>query len=135
MDDDVVKAAISLGMSVGKALAGEGIQAVGLGNIGERSMLSALAVTTAVMKEDLKKASARSGFSIQLSDVGDFAKDPVGTLAMVGSAEIAALFGLTVEAARRGIMVVFDNAVTGAAVLAAQAVYPEIKTIFPICLL
>ena len=53
-------------------------------------------------------------------------------LAMVGSAEIAALFGLTVEAARRGIMVVFDNAVTGAAVLAAQAVYPEIKNyIFP----
>ena len=36
MDDDVAKAAISLGMSVGKALAGEGIQAVGLGNIGER---------------------------------------------------------------------------------------------------
>ena len=95
-------------------------------------MLSALAVTTAVMKEDLKEASARSGFSIHLSDVGDFAKDPVGTLAMVGSAEIAALFGLTVEAARRGIMVVFDNAVTGAAVLAAQAVYPEIKNyIFP----
>lgn len=132
MDDDVVAAAISLGMSVGKALAGEGIQAVGLGNIGERSMLSALAVTTAVMKEDLKKASARSGFSIHLSDVGDFAKDPVGTLATVGSAEIAALFGLTVEATRRGIMVVFDNAVTGAAVLAAQAVYPEIKNyIFP----
>ena len=53
-------------------------------------MLSALAVTAAVMKEDLKKASARSGFSIQLSDVGDFAKDPVSALAMVGSAEIAA---------------------------------------------
>lgn len=90
-------------------------------------MLSALAVTTAVMKDDLQKASAKSGFSIRLSDVGDFAKDPVGTLAQVGSTEIAALFGLVVQAAREGIMVVFDNAVTGAAVLAAVTVYPEIK--------
>lgn len=132
MDDEVVAGAISIGMSVGKTLASQGIQVVGLGNIGERSMLSALAVTTAVMKEDLQKASARSGFSIRLSDVGDFAKDPVGTLAQVGSTEIAALFGLVVQAAREGIMVVFDNAVTGAAVLAAVTVYPEIKNyIFP----
>ncbi len=132
MDDDVVAAAVSIGMSVGKTLAAQGVQAVGLGNIGERSMLSALAVTTAVMREDLEKASAKQGFSIRLSDVGDFAKDPLGTLAQVGSAEIAALFGLIVEAARMGIIVVFDNAVTGAAALAAASVYPEIKNyLFP----
>ncbi len=132
MDDEIVEGAISVGMSVGKTLASQGVQAIGLGNIGERSMLSALAVTTAVMKEDLQKASARSGFSIRLSDVGDFAKDPVDTLAQVGSTEIAALFGLVVQAAREGMMIVFDNAVTGAAVLAAVTVYPEIKNyIFP----
>ena len=128
MDDEVVAGAIS----VGKTLASQGVQVVGLGNIGERSMLSALAVTTAIMKEDLQKASAKSGFALRLSDVGDFSKDPVGTLAQVGSTEIAALFGLVVQAAREGIMVVFDNAVTGAAVLAAVTVYPDIKNyIFP----
>ncbi len=132
MDDDVVAAAVSIGMSVGKTLAGQGVQAIGLGNIGERSMLSALAVTTAVMKGDLEEASKRQGFALRLSDVGDFAKDPLGTLAQVGSAEIAAIFGLVVQAARSGIIVVFDNAVTGAAALAAASVYPEIKNyLFP----
>ena len=132
MDDEVVSAAVSIGMSVGKTLAGQGVKAIGLGNIGERSMLSALAVTTAVMRDDLEEASKRQGFAIRLSDVGDFAKDPLGTLAQVGSAEIAALFGLIVEAARMGIIVVFDNAVTGAAALAAASVYPEIKNyLFP----
>lgn len=65
-------AAISVGMSVGKTLAGQGIEVIGLGNIGERSMLSALAVTTAIMKEDLKKASGKTGFALNISDVGRF---------------------------------------------------------------
>lgn len=62
MDDEVVKGAITLGMSVAKTLAGQGIQAVGLGNIGERYPLSALAVTASIMKEDLMKVSAKGGF-------------------------------------------------------------------------
>ncbi len=50
----------------------------------------------------------------------------------MGSAEIAALFGFVVEAARKGMIVVFDNAVTGAAVLSAVTVYPEIRNfVFP----
>ena len=132
MDDEVVKGAITLGMSVAKTLAGQGIQAVGLGNIGERFPLSALAVTASIMKEDLMKVSAKGGFSLKLYGVGNFAENPVGNLAEVGSAEIAALFGFVVEAAKNRMMVVFDNAVTGAAVLAAVTVYPEIKNfVFP----
>lgn len=132
MTEEAVKAAVSLGMSVAGTLSAQGVEAVGLGNIGERSMLSALSVTAAVMKEELQEASKQGGFQIHLSDVGDFATDPMGILAKVGSAEIAMLFGLVVGAARRGMMIVFDNAVTGAAVLAAVSVYPEIKNfIFP----
>lgn len=132
MDDEVVENAISLGMSVAKTLAAQGVEAAGIGNIGERSLLSALAVTASIMKEDLMKVSQGSSFQLSLSGVGDFAKDPVGNLAEVGSAEIAALFGFVVEAARKGMIVVFDNAVTGAAVLAAVTVYPEIRNfIFP----
>lgn len=132
MDDDVTEAAISLGMSVAKSVATQGVQAVGLGNIGERSLLSALAVTASIMKEDIQKVSSKAGFQIQLSGIGNFAENPVGNLSEVGSAEIAALFGFIVEAARRGLIVVFDNAVTGAAVLAAVTCYPEIKNfVFP----
>ena len=132
MDDEAVAQAISLGMSVAKTLASQGVQAAGLGNIGERSLLSALAVTAAVMKEDLMKVSSAGGYSIRLAGIGNFAENPVGNLAEVGSAEIAALFGFVVEAARNGMIIVFDNAVTGAAVLAAVTVYPEIRNfIFP----
>lgn len=53
-------------------------------------------------------------------------------LAQVGSAEIAALFGFIVQAAREGMAVVFDNAVTGAAALGAVTAYPEIRDyLFP----
>lgn len=132
MDDEVVNGAVSIGMSVAKTLASQGVEAAGIGNIGERSLLSALAVTAAVMKEDLMKVSARGGYSIRLAGIGNFAENPIGNLAEVGSAEIAALFGFVVEAARNGMIVVFDNAVTGAAVLAAVTVYPEIRNfVFP----
>ena len=132
MDREVSQAAISLGMSVGKRLAAQGVQAVGLGNIGERAMLSALAVTASIMKEELEQASARGGYSLSLGRKADFAKDPLGAFADTGSAEIAALYGLVVECGRKGMAVVFDNAVTGAAVLAACETYPELKEfIFP----
>lgn len=77
------------------------MEAAGIGNIGERSLLSALAVTASIMKEDLDESFSGKQFQLSLSGVGDFAKDPVGNLAEVGSAEIAALFGFVVEAARK----------------------------------
>ena len=132
MDDEVVENAISLGMSVAKTLSAQGVEAAGIGNIGERSLLSALAVTASLMIQDLMIVSQGIRLPLDLSGVGDFANSPVGNLAEVGSAEIAALFGFVVEAARKGMIVVFDNAVTGAAVLAAVTVYPEIRNfIFP----
>ena len=132
LDQDAVSAAISIGMSVARTLAVQGIQAVGLGNIGERSLLSALGVTAAIMKKELQENSLKDGFSLHMDDVGNMANDPVGVLSRVGSAEIAGLFGLVVQAAREKIAIVFDNAVTGAAVLAAIEVYPEVRDyVFP----
>ena len=132
LDQDAVSAAISIGMFVARTLAVQGIQAVGLGNIGERSLLSALGVTAAIMKKELQENSLKDGFSLHMDDVGNMANDPVGVLSRVGSAEIAGLFGLVVQAAREKIAIVFDNAVTGAAVLAAIEVYPEVRDyVFP----
>lgn len=132
MDRKAAEKAVQTGMSVAKTLAGQGVRAVGLGNIGERSMLSALAVTASILKEDLKAASLQHGLQVHLDSVKDFSEDPVGVLADVGSAEIAALFGFIVQAAREHMAVVFDNAVTGAAALGAVTVYPVIKDyLFP----
>lgn len=132
MTEDAAAQAVQVGMSVARTLAAQGVRAVGLGHIGERAMLSALAVTAAILKEDLTAASERQGLRLHLASLGDFAADPCAVLAQVGSAEIAALFGFTVQAAREGMAVVFDDAVTGAAVLGAVTVYPEIRDyIFP----
>ena len=145
LDQDAVSAAISIGMSVARTLAVQGIQAVGLGNIGERSLLSALGVTAAIMKKELQENSLKDGFSLHMDDVGNMENDPINVFSHVGSAEIAGLFGLVVQsaasdvykrqvvqAAREKIAIVFDNAVTGAAVLAAIEVYPEVRDyVFP----
>jgi putative nicotinate-nucleotide--dimethylbenzimidazole phosphoribosyltransferase len=132
MTPEAAARAIQVGMSVATTLAGQGVRAAGLGNIGERSMLSALAVTAAILKDDLTAASEKQGLRLHLASLGDFATDPCGVLAQVGSAEIAALFGFIVQAAREGMAVVFDNAVTGAAALGAVTAYPEIRDyLFP----
>lgn len=132
MKREAAEQAIQTGMAVAKTLAKEGVRAAGLGNIGERSMLSALAVTAAILKKDLQEASVKQGLQLELAKLKDFGDDPCGVLADIGSAEIAALFGFTVQAAREHMAVVFDNAVTGAAALAAVTVYPEIRDyIFP----
>ncbi len=132
MDRKAAEKAVQTGMSVAKTLGNQGVKAVGLGNIGERSMLSALAVTASILKDDLKEASLKNGLQIHLDSVKDFSEDPIGVLADVGSAEIAALFGFIVQAAREHMAIVFDNAVTGAAALGAVTVYPVLKDyLFP----
>lgn len=126
MSEDEAGYSISLGMSVGKTLASQNVQVVALGNVGERCMLSALGVTTAILKDDLHGIFEDKNFKIEFEKLEKFEKNPVSVLSKVGSTEIAMLFGLTVQAAREGLLIVFDNAVTGAAVLAAVTVYPKI---------
>ena len=123
--------AVTLGMSVARSLAAQGVNAVGLGSIGERAMLSALGVTAAIMKDELQKNAKQNGISIEIKEIGELT-DPVEFLGKVGSAEIAALFGLVFQAAKEKMAIVFDNAVTGAAVLAAVETYPIINEyVFP----
>lgn len=126
MSVEEAKYAVSLGMSVGKSLALQKVQAVALGNVGERCMLSALSVTTAVLKDDLQGSVFDKSLKIQFDKLENFKENPVSVLSKTGSTEIAMLFGLIVQSFREGIYVIFDNAVTGAAALAAVTVYPEI---------
>ena len=92
LDQDAVSAAISIGMSVARTLAVQGIQAVGLGNIGERSLLSALGVTAAIMKKELQENSLKDGFSLHMDDVGNMENDPINVLSHVKLQDFLALW-------------------------------------------
>ena len=117
MDKETAERAVSAGMAVAQAVIRQGIEAVGLGHVGERYMLSALAVTTAALHH---------------KEVGNLAENPLEVLAATGSTEIVAMFGFITVCAKNGVAVVFDDAVSGAAALAATIVYPEVLSgIFP----
>ena len=56
-----------------------------------------------------------------MDQLGLDADDPLELLCRAGSPDIAAMVGLILAAARRRLLIVFDNAVTGAAVLVSRA--------------
>lgn len=59
-------------------------------------------------------------------------REPLALLQRAGAPDIAAMTGFILSAARRRLPVVFDNAVTGAAVLVAQALQPAVRDyVFP----
>ena len=53
--------------------------------------------------------------------------DPLGVLAAVGGLEIAALAGVVIGAAEKGVAVVSDGFISGAATLAALALCPAAR--------
>lgn len=138
---------VEVGLEVGFALADElaeaGFQTVGLGNVGERSLLSGLAVTAGVTGYPMEELLTDNACSLSVQEkakqltatIERYALDatqPLDVLAAVGSADIAVLTGLVLGAASHHMAVVFDNAVTGAAVLVAKQIAPEVMDyVFP----
>lgn len=128
MTEDEMLDAMFSGLQIGENLADEGYQAVGLGNIGERGLLTAFIITAAFFKDALHDLPAhmKSGDKLthltalmnrlQLDD-----KQPLELLRRAGAPDIAAMTGFILAACQRSMLVVFDNAVTGAAVLIARA--------------
>jgi nicotinate-nucleotide--dimethylbenzimidazole phosphoribosyltransferase len=56
--------------------------------------------------------------------------DPVGALAAVGGLELAAIAGFALRAAERGVPLVLDGFLAGAAALVARAIRPEVVRFF-----
>ncbi len=152
---DELEASIELGFSYADKLHNEGLQVVALGNIGERAFLDSL-VTTATITgcayDDIlvhtecgptieQRAAHIHSFVDRFNiDVDDWSalseserRDAVlHLLHVAGGLDIAFLTGFILGAASHRMAVVFDNAVTGAAVLAAVTIDPLVKDyIFP----
>ena len=131
--------AIAIGRRVVADLAADGLDLIGIGEmgIGNTTAASALAAVFTGVPVDAvtgrgtgvdddgrrrKIEAIRRAIALHAPDPSD----PIGVLAAVGGLEIAALVGVIVEAVIRRIPVVLDGFITGAAALVATALAPGI---------
>ena len=133
MEDEMMDALFS-GLQIGQNLADEGYTAVGLGNVGERALLTAFIVTAPFFRNSLHELppNLRNGKSLEklvalMDRLAYDAAKPLDLLQRAGAPDIAAMVGFILSAAQRKLLIVFDNAVTGAAVLLARALCPNVS--------
>ncbi len=140
MSEEQVGAALEIGFGLAEELHSRGMHVVGLGNVGERAHLSALAVTAAVTQYEIATLLTSNECTL---GVEEKAQRLTKTLAQynllrqdlsihailqsVGSPDIAAMTGFILGAAALRMAVVFDNGVTGSAVLLAVKENPLVK--------
>jgi nicotinate-nucleotide--dimethylbenzimidazole phosphoribosyltransferase len=133
--------AIALGRSVVADLTADGVNLLGIGEmgIGNTTAASALAaVLTGASVESVtgrgtgvdddgrrrKVGAIEQALRLHHPDLGD----PVGVLASVGGLEIATLVGVIVEAVTSGLPIVLDGFITATAALVAGALEPSVAS-------
>jgi nicotinate-nucleotide--dimethylbenzimidazole phosphoribosyltransferase len=132
-------AAMDAGAAVVDELADDGLEVLGLGEMGIGNTTSASAIVAALTGADVEAVTGRG---TGLDDAGRARKvdaigralalhspdpaDPIAVLACVGGLEIAALAGGILAAASRGLVVVLDGFITGSAALIAARLEPAV---------
>ena len=134
MTEDEMLDAMFSGIQIGDTLADEGYDAIALGNVGERGILTAFILTAAFFRDSMnelpkgaKAAEKMKQLAARMDSMGLDAGSPLELLRRAGAPDIAAMTGLILAAARRRVLVVFDNAVTGAAVLISRALCRNVE--------
>jgi nicotinate-nucleotide--dimethylbenzimidazole phosphoribosyltransferase len=135
--------AIHRGEELARELLGDGITAIGLGDMGIANTTSSAALCCALLDRDpsamcgpgtgLDAAGVKRKISVverMLATNPTDPADPVGVLAAVGGFEIAVLAGLALGAAAGRAVVVLDGFITGAAALVAARLAPEVAGYF-----
>jgi len=134
-----VVAAMGVGIQLADEAAADGVNLLGVGEMGignTTPSAAILSVFAGIAPEEavgrgtgiddaglLKKAAVvRRGIEVNRPEQGD----PLGVLEKVGGFEIAAMAGLYLGAAAKGIPVVADGFISGAAALAAVRFCPEV---------
>ena len=139
MTPEEAVAAIAVGIDVVRELASDGVDLIGIGEMGIGNTTAASALTAALTGQP---AASVTGPGTGLGADGRAAKvrvietalerhhpgsrDALGALAAVGGLEIAALVGVILGAVGAGIPVVLDGFITGAAALVATAIAPGV---------
>jgi nicotinate-nucleotide--dimethylbenzimidazole phosphoribosyltransferase len=133
--------AIEVGRTVVDGRVGDGVDVLGVGEMGIGNTTAASALVAALTGRRVDEVTGRgtgvdddglrrkveaieTGLARHRPDPGD----PIGTLAAVGGLEIAGLVGAIAEAAARRIPVVLDGFISGAAALAASRLAPDLPS-------
>lgn len=137
MTEETLGKAMEIGFALAEEMKREGYGIVGIGNIGERAFLSALAVTGAITGKKWEElVEEREGISpkallamlAQTSSADEAVKKSIfSILETYGSPDMAAMTGFILGAAVNHMAIVFDNELTGAAVLAAIKMNPLVR--------
>ena len=134
MAEDEMLDALYSGIQIGQNLADEGYTAIGIGSLGERSILTAAFYRSQMpdLAGSLKEKNQMKMLGAVLRTHGLDCTRPLELLQKAGAPDVAAMVGCILSAAHRHVALVFDNAVTGAAVLIAQALQPAVMGyVFP----
>jgi nicotinate-nucleotide--dimethylbenzimidazole phosphoribosyltransferase len=138
MSPSELEQAIAVGFALAAELADAGVGVVGLGEMGIGNTTSAAALVAAFTGASIecvvgsgtgideagrirKQAIVERALAVNAVALGE----PHHTLAALGGFEIAGLTGMILGAAHRGLVVLCDGYITGAAALAAVAMRPE----------
>lgn len=126
--------AFMIGVDIAQRLADEGYTALGIGNVGKRWPLTALAVTAVFFRnrlvtepESTQQREAAERFLSLIDEAGAVADRPIQLLERIGSPDLAAMTGFILSAAERKVPVVLDNALTVAAFLIGEAVCEGVR--------
>ena len=139
MTRDEAHAAIGVGLAALDDAVADGIQLLGIGEMGIGNTTAASAIVAAMSGREPRDVTGRGtgvddagwarkvdvvtrGLATNRTDPSD----PIGVLAALGGFEIAALVGVVVGAAAHGVPLVLDGFITGAAALVACALEPAI---------
>jgi nicotinate-nucleotide--dimethylbenzimidazole phosphoribosyltransferase len=128
---------IAAGREAVAELAAAKVGIVALGEMGIGNTTSAAALAAAFLPAEPAATCGRGtgvddeGLSLKIETVkralavnAALLTDPLDTLAALGGFEIAFLAGAAIEAAERGLVVLLDGFITGAAALAADRIAP-----------
>lgn len=134
--------AIEIGIGVAAEQIKQGVQIIGLGDMGNANTTPSTAITvvyagdqvaklvgptTGISVEALERKRAISIIERALAVNKPQPEDPVDVLAKVGGLEIAGLAGVIIGAAAGRAAVVLDGVISGAAALIAVKLAPQVK--------
>lgn len=143
MEREEAERGLRAGFALIDELAGDGVGIVALGDMGIGNTTAASAVCAALLSARPEEVCGRGtgiddeGLARKIGVVGRALEingpdpgDPTATLAAVGGYEIAVLAGVCLGAAARGLVILLDGFVTGAAALVAARIDPQVRGCF-----
>ena len=143
LSSEIVERGLEVGFALADELSEKGYQTIAIGTVGERSLLSALAVTAGITGYPMVELLTENNCTLSIQEKAKQltaslaehqlpSQDGAHVLATVGSPDVVVLTGLILGAASHRMAVVFDTAETGAAVLAAKCINETVMDyVFP----